>query len=227
MHPPSWRREPVYRFVIAFGQSLFRALRLRFTVTGTQNLPRDGSAIVAITHFGYLDFALTQSVLWNNSRRLMRFMATAASFRHPVAGRLMRGMRHIPVERGAGAGSYPVALAALARGEVVGIFPEAEVSTTGMVKPIKTGAVRLARESGAPIVPVAVWGGHRIVTKGHPFRLRNAFRAPVVIVVGPPMHVSGSANAVVATAQLQAALESLVATAKYPESSLYEGAQAA
>lgn len=214
----SWWREPVYRFCIAFGNALFRLLRLRISVTGEEHVPTEGAGIIVITHFGYLDFALTESIIWKRTRRLMRFMATAASFRHPVAGPLMRSMRHIPVERAAGAGAYTHALAALSAGELLGIFPEASVSTDGRVKSLKTGAVRLAQESGAPIVPVAVWGGHRVITKGHPFSLRQSWKVPVVVLIGEPFTMEPGRNAVTETRRLREVLSDLVASAQsdYP-----------
>lgn len=214
----SWWREPAYRFCIAFGNALFRLLRLSTTITGEEHLPREGAGIVAITHFGYLDFALTESVIWSRTRRLMRFMATAASFRHPVAGPLMRNMSHIPVERGAGAGAYMDAVKALSAGELLGIFPEASVSSDGRVKSLKTGAVRLAQESGVPIVPVAVWGGHRIITKGHPFRFRQSWKVPIAIVIGEPFTVSPGLNAVAETGRLHEVLTELITSAQtdYP-----------
>ena len=214
----SWRREPVYRPVVAFGIMLFRSLGLRFRVRGAENFPRDGAFIVAITHFGYLDFALTEQVLWKKRRRLMRFMATAASFRHRIAGPLMRGMGHIPVQRGAGDTAFPLALQALAAGEVVGIFPEASVSETWTVKKLKTGTARLAIESGAPIIPVGVWGGHRVITKGRKPSLRRAFRVPIHIEIGSPIYLGPGSQPIRETAALQVVLEKLVARARegYP-----------
>ncbi len=113
----TWRNEPTYRAAIAFGLSLFATLRIRFRVRGDEHFPAEGAAILAITHFGYLDFALTERCFWKKRRRLMRFMATAGSFRHKISGPLMRGMHHIPVDRAAGEKSFEPTLEALARGE--------------------------------------------------------------------------------------------------------------
>lgn len=215
---PTWRREPTYRAAIAFGLSLFAVLRIKFRVRGDEHFPAQGAAILAITHFGYLDFALTERCFWKSRRRLMRFMATAGSFRHKISGPLMRGMHHIPVDRAAGEKSFQPALDALARGEVVGIFPEAGVSTSWTVRKLKTGTVRLAASSGAPIIPIAVWGGHRIITRGHGPSLRRAFGTPIHIEVGAAISVAPDDDVPAATTQLHDALDALVERAQdgYP-----------
>ena len=79
----------------------------------------------------------------------------------------MRAMQHIPVDRKAGAAAFEAAVRALKDGEVVGVFPEATISTSFTVKDLKAGVARMAVQSGVPIIPAAVWGGHRVATKGH------------------------------------------------------------
>ena len=94
-------------------------------------------------------------------------MAKAAVFDHWFAGPFMRAMQHIPVDRKAGAAAFESAVRALKDGEVVGVFPEATISTSFTVKDLKAGVARMAVEAGVPIIPAAVWGGQRIATKGH------------------------------------------------------------
>ena len=65
----------------------------------------------------------------------------------------MRGMKHIPVDRTAGAASYAAAVDALRAGEIVGVFPEATISRSFELKEFKTGAARMAAEAGVPILP--------------------------------------------------------------------------
>jgi 1-acyl-sn-glycerol-3-phosphate acyltransferase len=158
-------REPLYDTAIAAGRGLFGALRLRRITSGTEHLPATGGAVIAMTHFGYWEFALVEWVTWLSARRRIRFMAKQSVFEKPVLGGVMRGMKHIAVDMKAGAAAYANAVAALRRGELVGVFPEAGVSASFTVREFKTGAVRLAAEAGVPIIPVAVWGGHRLMTK--------------------------------------------------------------
>ena len=99
----------------------------------------------------------------------------------------------------------------LRAGELVGVFPEARVHRE-QVGPLKPGAVRMAREAGVPLIPVAVWGGQAVLTKGQRFTPRRAWRANVVIMVGEPSHVHGDVDA--ETKRLHRALSSLTSQAR-------------
>ena len=179
----------MYRAAVLFGRLLFRALRLRRVVVHGERLDVPGGAVLALTHFGYLDFALAEWAIWQHNRRPTRFLVTARAFEHPVAGPLLRAMRHIPVERKAGAQAYQHAVQALRDGELVGVFPEGQVNH-GDVGPLKTGAVRMAAQAGVPVIPVVVWGGQRVLTKGQRFSLRRAWHSEIVISVGEPRYPS-------------------------------------
>jgi len=204
------RGDRVYRLAIRLGSGLFRLLDLRRDVHGASNVPPSGAAVLAVTHFGYLDFALVQDAVWSRYRRLTRFLVTDAAFGHPVAGPLLRAMRHIPVHRAAGAGAYRVARRALQRGEIVGVFPESAVSMTNELLPLKKGAAGLAAETGAPLIPVLVWGGQRVITKGIPLKWRRARHADIHIEFGTPMHPVAGSDPVDVTADLRAALSAML-----------------
>jgi len=184
----------VYPPVIRAAKLSFRLLGMRFQMSGLENVPFTGGAVLASNHVSYLDFIFAGLGPWEAHRRLVRFMAKDSVFRHKVSGPLMRGMHHIPVDRDAGAGSFDAALDALRGGELVGIFPEATISRSFRVKPIKSGAARLAEVAGVPLLPVAVWGGQRMMTKGHP---RDFSRGRTIgIAVGEPVPVdAGPARA--------------------------------
>lgn len=173
--------EPVYSSAIALGRGLFGALRLRRSVTGIEHVPAEGGAVLAITHFGYLDFALTEWIVWLGNRRRVRFMAKESAFANPFVGWLLRGMRHIPVDMKAGAAAFDKAVDALKAGELVGVFPEAGVNASFTVRELKTGAMRMAQQAGVPVIPVAVWGGHRILTKNHKPKLKDAYKVDVSV----------------------------------------------
>ena len=148
----------VYPPVIGVARGLFAALGLKFTVEGVEHLPRAGGAVVASNHVSYLDFAfLGYGAL--PAKRYIRFMAKDAVFHHKVSGPLMRGMHHIPVDRTAGSAAFKEALTALRNGELVGVFPEATISRSFMLKDFKPGAVRMAAAAGVPLIPAVVWGG--------------------------------------------------------------------
>lgn len=212
-------REPVYTTAIAAGRLLFGGLRLKPVVTGAQYLPATGGAVLAITHFGYLDFALTEWMVWHRNRRRIRFLAKKGAFDKPVVGWLLRGMRHISVDMTSGAEAYAQAIAALEAGEMLGVFPEAGVNRSFTVRELKTGTVRMAAEAGVPVIPIAVWGGHRLLTKGRKPTLREARGVPIRFAVGAPLTVDGSGDAREQTAALRATMQDLLdeAQAGYPD----------
>ena len=209
--------EPIYTAAIGAGRAMFTALRVKPIVRGAENIPDTGGAVIAMTHFGYLEFALVEWVTWLHNRRRIRFMAKKPVFDKPVVGWLMRSMRHISVDMTAGADAYAAAVAALRDGQLIGVFPEAGVSASFTVRDLKTGAARLAAEAGVPLIPVAVWGGQRLMTKGHKARMRERIGVPVTFAFGTPLSVDGDPRDV--TSELKRSLESLVAglQADYPD----------
>ena len=197
--------EPVYTPVIGLARALFAAQGLKITMTGTEHVPRLGGAVLAINHTGYFDFTYAglAAVLVG---RYVRFMAKKSIWSNPVAGPLMRGMKHIPVDREAGQASFDAALDALRRGEVVGLFPEATISRSFELKAFKSGAARLAQEARVPLLPTTIWGSQRVWTKGHPRRL-GRHGIPLLVTVGEPLVVGADEDPAAATARLKAAMD--------------------
>src|SRR3954454_728640 len=180
-------RDRPYRFVIRLALIVFGLFGFRFDVRGSEHVPTTGGAIICSNHVSYFDFTfLGLGAL--PKHRMVRFMAKSAVFDHWFAGRFMRAMRHIPVDRRAGAAAFEAAVRALKDGEVVGVFPEATISTSFTVKDLKAGAARMAVQSGVPIVPAAVWGGHRGGRRG-PRQLPRDVAVRVIFgepIVGEP-----------------------------------------
>ncbi|MDX6204231.1 MAG: hypothetical protein QOE76_2381 [Frankiales bacterium] len=203
--------ELVYRPVIATALGVFRALDLKMTIDGSENVPRTGGAILASNHISYLDFIIVGAA-GLPSKRLVRFMAKQEIFHHWAAGPLMRGMKHISVDRSAGAASFNAALRALKAGEVVGVFPEATISLSFTVKQLKNGAARMAIDAGVPLIPVAVWGGQRIWTKHRKPKLRRHVR--VTVLVGEPLNALPGESVGALTVRLSDAVKELLAQAQ-------------
>lgn len=210
--------ERVYPPVIAAAKVAFAALDIKVRVVGGKQIPREGGAVLAINHVSYLDFIFAGWAA-QPSGRLVRFMAKEAVFNHRVGGPLMRGMKHIPVDRAAGSNSYREALKALRSGEVVGVFPEATISRSFTVKDIKNGAARMAAATKAPLVPVAVWGTQRLWTKGQPKHLTQR-HVTVLVYVGEPMTPDRRQDPVAGAAELRARMQELLDRAQkdYPDS---------
>ena len=208
--------ELVYAPAIAAAKAMFAGLGLRIDLHGTEHVPRTGGAVLASNHVSYLDFIFA-GLGANPSGRYVRFMAKDSIWKHPVAGPLMRGMKHIPVDREAGAESFRVALKALRSGEMVGIFPEATISRSFELKDFKIGAPRLAMDAGVPLIPVVIWGTQRILTKGHP---RDFSRGKAVsVTVGAPIEVPPGSDLDAVNVALHEAMQVLLeeAIARYPQ----------
>jgi 1-acyl-sn-glycerol-3-phosphate acyltransferase len=178
--------ELVYPAVTGIARGVFRGLDLRITLEGDEHVPRSGPVVVASTHVSFLDFLLV-GLAARSSRRRVRFLARHDVWHHPVARPLMTAMRHVPVDRAAPAAAYLRARQLLRQGEAVGIFPEAGISTSYTVRGLMPGAVALARETGAPVLPLAIWGPQRILTAGRPVDLTRG--RPVSLQVGAPLSV--------------------------------------
>ena len=208
--------DAVYRPVIYLAKSVFAGLGMKFDIVGAENIPRTGGAVLAINHTSFLDFALAGVPADRVGHRLVRFMAKDGIFRHPIAGPLMRGMHHIPVDRDAGSASFREAVDVLKSGELVGVFPEATMSRAFDIKEIKSGAVRMARAAKVPLIPMIVFGGQRILGYGH----RDLSRGRTIcMTVGEPLDMSAGGSPDAISEALRTRLIELLdeTVARYPD----------
>ncbi|OCB36427.1 acyltransferase [Mycobacterium malmoense] len=177
--------EPIFRTLEVLARLAVLATGAQISYGGEEHIPGSGGAVIAINHTSYVDF-LPAALAVHRRRRRLRFMIKAEMQQVKIVNFLIKHTRTIPVDRGAGGGAYAVAVQRLREGELVGVYPEATISRSFELKEFKTGAARMAIEAEVPIVPVIVWGAHRIWTKDHP---RNLGRAgvPIKVQVGAPV----------------------------------------
>lgn len=174
---PPCRRRPYY----AAGQALVRLYLRLFIgcrVEGIEHLPARGGFLLAANHKSYLDPPLAGGFV----PRELRYFAKRQLFAVPVFGRLIRAYGAIPVDReGADRRAIADALALLARGEGLLVFPEGtRIRRRGFGEP-KAGIGLLALRSGVPVVPCfieASWEPRRSWRRRMPARVRY----------GPPFH---------------------------------------
>jgi 1-acyl-sn-glycerol-3-phosphate acyltransferase len=179
--------EPVYGACIQLARLIWRVQGLRIRVSGIENLPASGGAVIAINHTSYLDFTFAGLPTYQQGLgRKVRFMAKQEVFDSKITGPIMRSLRHIPVDRQDGAASYESAVRNLKDGELVGVYPEATISRSFEIKEFKAGAARMSIEAGVPIIPHVVWGAQRIWTKGRPKNLWRP-KVPITVLVGEPI----------------------------------------
>ena len=213
------RRAPTdrtYRIVQRLIAGLFRLCGLRITVRGAEHLPAAGPAVIASNHIGFLDFTFIGYAARERGR-LVRFMSKLSTFESRLSGWLMRAMRHVPVDRWSGAIAYRQARRLLDEGEVVGVFPEATISRSWLVKGLKPGAAGLAISRSTPLVPAVVWGSHRIMTVDGHRSLRRG--TSVTILLGEPLHPGDGETIAGLTERLRTAMSELLVEAidTYPD----------
>lgn len=200
--------DPLYRSIVVTAKGLFKGLGINVDVVGAENIPLEGGALLAINHTSYLDFALGGIPADMRGRRLVRFMAKEAIFRHPIGGPLMRGMKHIPVDRDAGSQAFRDAVGDLKSGEIVGVFPEATMSRSLDIKELKSGSIRMAKAAKVPLIPMIIFGGHRILSYG----VKDFSRGKqICMTVGAPLEFDSSLDADQANELLSNTLKDLLA----------------
>ncbi|EFQ83257.1 Acyltransferase [Aeromicrobium marinum DSM 15272] len=210
------RSDRTYRGVVAVFGALFRLWGYRFDVRGAEHLPAHGPAVIASNHIGFLDFTFIGYAARERGR-LVRFMSKRSVFDSRFAGWLMRRMGHIPVDRASGAVAYRRAGRLLDAGQLVGLFPEATISRSWLLKRFRPGAAGLALRHGVPVVPVVVWGGHRILTVDGHRSLRRGIA--ISIHVGEPLETRPDESVADLTARVRVAMSDLLDTAisDYPD----------
>ncbi|NXY97724.1 1-acyl-sn-glycerol-3-phosphate acyltransferase [Streptomyces sp. BR123] len=167
-------------------------LRLLFRprIEGLENVPAEGAAIVAGNHLSFSDHFLMPAIL----KRRITFLAKAEYFTGPgLKGRLtaffFRSAGQIPVDRSgrdAGRAALREGLGVLARGELLGIYPEGTRSHDGRLYKGKVGVAAMALGAGVPVVPCAMLGTFEIQPPGKKIpKIRR-----VTIRFGRPMDFS-------------------------------------
>ncbi len=203
----------VGRWVV--GGAFRGAFRLRYG--GLANVPRSGGALLAYNHVSVLDPVLV-ALGADRRNRSVRFLSLAQAFDQPLVGWALRRTRQIPLRRGLGDWQALEAVArAIRSGSLAGMSPEGTVGDGSSLQPGQKGAARIALLTGAPVIPVGIWGvqqrwGKDGLTYGRPVR-------PYVgVAFGPPVIPVGDAKSRtdvrVTTDRLMAALAEQVGTAR-------------
>jgi 1-acyl-sn-glycerol-3-phosphate acyltransferase len=184
--------ERTYRTVLRAVRFLLH-LCTRRTQVGTGHLPVAGAVIVVGNHLSVADaFVLTAAVARRGRR--IRLLGTAGLFTAPGVGALLRKAGYVPVDRRSAdpAAALAPARAALGASQCVGLYPEGAITRLpdGWPARGRTGVVRLALDTGAPVVPLAQWGTHRFVgAEGTRWRalLSPLTRPRVDVRIGAPL----------------------------------------
>jgi len=183
-----------WRFGLPFAAPLVR-LTFRIRVVGVEHVPLSGPAIVAFNHVSALDGPLLAIELGHAIRRESRFVVAAEFFQRPVTGWILRRYDQIPIRRGEHDDrALDAAFGAVKDGSLLAIAPEGGVNPDPpALLRIRSGVARIALPTGAPVIPVAVWGSQRRWPKSG-FTWRRPWRPRLVIVFGEPLLPAGRAD---------------------------------
>lgn len=200
--------DAMYRVSMKFCRFVVRLAGIRVRTEGIENIP-PGACIFAANHASNLDGVILLPAI---PRRISLF-AKRELFRLPVLGLGMRLARFVAVDRAGkqAAAGVATAVSTLKEGLSVLVFPEGTRSPDGRLQPFKKGAFAMAIEAGAPIVPVAIAGTHRLLPRDkwvvHPGEVAVRFGSAV----------DSAAYAAKERGELLARVESLVAGALPPD----------
>ncbi len=193
-------------------------LGIKWTIAGLEHIPTVGPVILAANHTSYLD-PLALGYFATKRGRRTRFLTKDELFEKPVMGGILRNAGMISVSRGTAdaAGSLVAAEASLREGRCVAVFPEGTISLDLDPMMGKTGTARLAAATGAPVVPIGMWGLHRIMFKGRKPRWRAGIAE--VVSIGVPITIGATEDVLGATDRIMDAICMQVQDARrrYPQ----------
>ncbi|MGC4175045.1 lysophospholipid acyltransferase family protein [Demequina sp.] len=206
---PNW----AFRTVVNLVRPL-ATLLLKRSWSGQEHLPTDRGFIAVSNHVSYVD-PLTFGHYLYNSGHPPRFLAKKELFEIPVVGRVLKSGDQIPVYRGTSQAkdSLDYARVVLDRGDMIAMFPEGTLTRDPNMWPMvaRTGAARLALESGAPVIPVAQWGAHLVLP---PYSKKPDLfpRKPMVVRAGPAIDLDDLRGKPIDTELLRIATDRIMAT---------------
>lgn len=190
------KRRPSMFWVLASLILPLWSCMVRYRFTADSKLPATGPFILSPNHYSEIDPIVVGAGVWHLGR-LPRFMAKASLFTVPVLGWLLRSTGQVPVER---AGTLRAASAANPMGAAgdlirnnagVIVYPEGSLTRDPDLWPMrgKTGAVRLALETGIPLIPMAHWGTQHLMPR-YAKRIHPIPRKTIHIAVGEALDLS-------------------------------------
>ena len=199
----------VYRQITHVGRGLTLAQGLKMRLSGVENIPDEGGAVIVCNHTGYMDF-LFGAFLAYRKKRLVRYLAKASVFKAPVVGQLFQTMGHVPVDRIDGGAAIVKGTELAKNGELVGVFAEGTISRSFEIRSMRNGAARIAHAAGVPIIPQVIFGSQRLWTKGQKKHLGRT-KTPILITALEPYYTTGDHDADIAEVRrrMQEALEGL------------------
>lgn len=153
---------------------LFFHMFFRIEVKGSENIPKEGNALICPNHYNVLDPLLVAS----NMKRTVNFMAKYELFKNPILGFLLRCIKVYPVKRGeADMAATKTTLRLLKDKQLIGIFPEGTRIKGGELGKANAGVAVFAIKTASPVIPVYISGSYKLFSV-----LKLKFGEPVNLV---------------------------------------------
>lgn len=194
-HSPEKKRPSVFWVLAGLILPLWSCM-VRYRFSPDSKIPRSGPFILSPNHYSEIDPLVMGVAVWHLGR-VPRFMAKASLFKIPVVSWFLRASGQIPVDRlgavraGSGANPMSAANALIEREAGVIVYPEGTLTRDPDLWPMrgKSGAVRLALETGMPLIPAAHWGTQRLMPR-YGKRIHPIPRKTIRVAVGEPLDLS-------------------------------------
>jgi len=182
-------------------------------------IPEEGGCILVLNHVTQLDPLTAAHLVWDYGR-MPHYLAKAGLFKNKALAKFLRSAGQIPVERAStnALGAFQAAVEEVRNGQLVVVYPEGSVTKDPDLWPMvgKSGAARIALETGCPVIPVGQWGAHELLPAYGKPNLKGG-RKPVKMKVGDPVDLSDllgkditSENVRIATDRIMTAIVHLV-----------------
>jgi 1-acyl-sn-glycerol-3-phosphate acyltransferase len=180
---------------------------------GGENIPESGGFILAPNHISHVDPLTAAHIVYDHGR-LPRYLAKSGLFKNRALAFFLSAAGQIPVERLSknAVGAYAAAVEAVRRGECVVVYPEGTITRDPDGWPMtgKSGAARIALETGCPVIPVGQWGAQQLLA---PYAKKPDLfpRKRIVMKVGTPVDLADLATQPRTTATINAATDRIMA----------------
>jgi 1-acyl-sn-glycerol-3-phosphate acyltransferase len=180
---------------------------------GGENIPATGGCIIVLNHVSHLDPLMAAHIVYDHGR-LPHYLAKSGLFKNKALGGFLIAAGQIPVERLSrnAAGAFDAAVAAVRAGKCVVVYPEGTITRDPDGWPMtgKSGAARIALETGCPVIPIGQWGAQQLLA---PYAKKPDLfpRKSITMKVGEPLDLSDLAAKPRTAAVIQEATDRIMA----------------
>ncbi|HHO75705.1 MAG TPA: 1-acyl-sn-glycerol-3-phosphate acyltransferase, partial [Deltaproteobacteria bacterium] len=171
---------PIFAAVRSIAKPVIKTF-FRVDISGTDNIPEHGGAVVLANHTSFLD----SIILGVFPARNIWFMAKNSEYKNSLLTWALKRARAFPVRRyTTDVQALRNAIRIVEQGHILGIFPEGERTWDGRLLPFRYGTMRLVLALGKPLIPVGISGAYELM----PRWTSSIKRVPVKIRIGKPQH---------------------------------------